>query len=632
VVPDVVVDSLLCVKSFDVARRTFSGVATTPDLDRQGHSVDPLGATFTNPLPLLWQHQTDKPIGTVMFFPPTPDGIAFEASMPVITEPGPLKDRIDEAWQSIKAEIVRGVSIGFRVLEDGIEKLKNGTLNIRRSEIIELSLVTVAANAHASIRLINKSLAASGPHSSGVTDTTTYDRAKVRAPMTIQEQITAAENRRAANVAAMQNLMQASADAGVTLDAADTEKYDTLSIETKSIDGQLARWRELDTLNVTTATALPTSIASPQAARTFATSRTPVVSIRPNVPPGTAFIRYCQAKAFGNGDTTRTLMFAEQWRDSTPEVELILKAAVAAGTTTDASWAGPLAQLQPLANEFLALLRPATVLGNIPNLRKVPFNISVPAQTAGGTYQWVGQGAPKPVGKLAFGTVTLGITKCAGIIAITEELARTSTPDAEALIRQDMIAGIAAFLDVEFTDPTKAAVANVSPGSVTNGVTPITSAGTSPANGRTDIGALLNALSVAGVSPKGAVLLMSETNAAALGGSLNALGQPLFPNLTVSGGNARGVTVVTSQSLGANVIALAPDCILLADDGGVTIDVSREATVQMDSAPMAVPDATVVMTSFWQMNYVGLRAERFINWKKARSGSVQYTVQTYVAS
>jgi len=55
-------------------------------------------------------------------------------------------------------------------------------------------------------------------------------------------------SRRAANVAAMQNLMQASADAGQTLDAAQTEQYDTLSVEVKSLDGQLARWRELDAL------------------------------------------------------------------------------------------------------------------------------------------------------------------------------------------------------------------------------------------------------------------------------------------------------------------------------------------------------------------------------------------------
>jgi hypothetical protein len=31
------------------------------------------------------------------------------------------------------------------------------------------------------------------------------------------------------------------------------------------------------------------------------------------------------------------------------------------------------------------------------------------------------------------------------------------------------------------------------------------------------------------------------------------------------------------------------------------------------------------------MNLVGLRAERFINWKKARAGCVQYTVATYSA-
>jgi len=54
--------------------------------------------------------------------------------------------------------------------------------------------------------------------------------------------------------------------------------------------------------------------------------------------------------------------------------------------------------------------------------------------------------------------------------------------------------------------------------------------------------------------------------------------------------------------------------------------------VQMDSAPMNPPDATVVYTSFWQANLVGLRAERFINWKVARAGAVQYTVATYVAS
>ena len=621
------VETFFIAKGLELDRRGFSGLATTPELDRQGHQVDPTGITFRNPLPLLFHHDEKRPIGTVTLHPATGAGIAFDAHMPIVSESGPLKDRIDEAWQSIKAGIITGVSIGLRVLDSVVEK---GVRRILKSEILEVSLVTIPANPMAGILLV-KSLAASGPHPSGVSDPTPTTRATKAAPaMTLQEQIKQFENTRAAKSARMTELMTTAATASVTLDAGQTEEYDGLAQEVASVDAHLVRLSALEKSQLATATRIDPApgVESASAVRGAA----PVITVKANVPPATAFIRYCQAKAFGGGDTMKSLAFAEQWKDSTPEVAMVLKAAVAPGTINDATWAGPLVQLQPMANEFVALLRPATVIGNIPNLHKVPFNISIPSQTGGGTYQWVGQGAPKPVGKLQFGTLTLGITKCAGIIAITEELARLSTPSAEDAIRADMIAGIAHFLDIEFTDPTKAPVANVSPGSITNGVTPITSSGTSPANARTDIQALLSAITAAGLSAKGATLLMSEANALALAGSVNALGQPVFPALGADGGTAQGIAVVTSQVLGANVIALAPDCVFLADEGGVTIDVSREASVQMDSAPMAVPDATVVFTSFWQQNLIGLRAERFINWKKARAGCVQYTVQTYVAA
>ena len=64
--------------------------------------------------------------------------------------------------------------------------------------------------------------------------------------------------------------------------------------------------------------------------------------------------------------------------------------------------------------------------------------------------------------------------------------------------------------------------------------------------------------------------------------------------------------------------------ILLADDGDVSIDVSREASLQMDSAPMSPADATTVLTSLWQNNLVGLRAERFINWQRASVKAVNF--------
>jgi len=56
--------------------------------------------------------------------------------------------------------------------------------------------------------------------------------------------------------------------------------------------------------------------------------------------------------------------------------------------------------------------------------------------------------------------------------------------------------------------------------------------------------------------------------------------------------------------------------VMLADDGGVTLDVSREASLQMDDAPSAGAQSLV---SLWQNNLIGLRAERYINWMKRRA-------------
>jgi hypothetical protein len=63
---------------------------------------------------------------------------------------------------------------------------------------------------------------------------------------------------------------------------------------------------------------------------------------------------------------------------------------------------------------------------------------------------------------------------------------------------------------------------------------------------------------------------------------------------------------------------------MLADDGQVVIDASREASLQMESAPDSPPTSSSNMVSLWQMNMTGLRAERWINWKKRRSTAVQF--------
>jgi HK97 family phage prohead protease len=146
--------SMIETKALDEEARTFSGWATTPRLDRMGDSVDPLGAKYKNPLVLLHQHDSRSPIGTVRLAKATPEGIAFEAQIAKVDEPGALKDRVDMAWGEIKAGLVRAVSIGFRVLDNGMESLKNGGLLFTGIEILELSAVSVPANSDCSIQTI----------------------------------------------------------------------------------------------------------------------------------------------------------------------------------------------------------------------------------------------------------------------------------------------------------------------------------------------------------------------------------------------------------------------------------------------------------------------------------------------
>jgi HK97 family phage major capsid protein/HK97 family phage prohead protease len=597
--------SLLEIKAVAPARRTFSGIASTPELDRQGDMVDPAGVTFKNPLPLLFHHDTKQPIGTVIL-KATPAGILFEATLPTVDEPGRFKDRVDEAWHSIKAGVITGVSIGHRILKDGITYLQDGTRRLTHTEICELSLVTIPANANASILLVKSLAAPRRPERTTMQKETAADH------------VQALENKRAALAARLGDIMSTAADDSATLTDEQATEYDGLELQVKSLDKDLQRWRELEKIQAATATPVPAIVPGHTT-----TTALHSVSVRPNVPIGTQFVRAACAKLMERtGQVRDAAAYAEQrWKD-TPEVGLYLKAAVAPGTATDATWASPLVT-QSVAKDFIELLRPATILGKIPGLRKVPFNVKVPSQTAGGTYGWVGETKPKPVTKLAFSSTSLGVAKAAGIIVLTKELILLSEPDAEDIVRKDMVAGIAQFLDSQFIDPAVAAVAGVNPASITNGAP--TSAAT--ANPMADIMNLIGHFATNNISVDGVTFIMSAANALALSFRSNLDGSPQYPGVTVNGGSYKGMTFITSQAAGGNVIALQPSLILYAD-GGIEIDASQEASLQMDSAPASPADATTVYVSLWQTNTVGLRAERFVNWNKANPNAVKYLTAT----
>lgn len=645
--------SLLETKSINEDKRIITGIATTPEPDRVGDIVEPLGVKFKNPMPLLWQHDSEKPVGTVKFSKPTEDGINFEARLPKIEEPGLLKDRVDEAWQSIKLGLVRAVSIGFRSLERSL--MKDGGIRFIETEVLELSLVTIPANQSATIQQIKSIdadlLAASGhkqesearPGASGKMNSTKpapKDAIKVTKQMTVAEQISAFEAKRAASNQRMADIMSKAAEDGSTLDEAESEEYDGLEIEIKKVDEHLVRLKALETANKTAAKPVDPPANFQQAAEVRSGSR---ISVKANVPEGMPFVRYAMALMAGKGMRSEALSMAREQKawHNTPEVELALsidvqsyvKAAVGAGTTLDATFASPLIAYQVMTGEFINYLRPLTIIGRIPGLRRVPFNIQMPRQTSGSSTGWVGEQAPKPVSALAFDTVTLRWAKAAAIVVLTEELVRFSNPSAEAVVREDMANASAEFLDKQFVDPSVAAVTNVSPASITNGVTAVIASGTTAAAFRADVKSMFANFIAVNLSTTGGVWIMHSTTALSLSLMLNSLGQPVFPNLNADGGTLLGYPVVVSQNIPATgsspvdgypVIFAIANQILLADDGQVTIDASREASLQLDSAPDSPPTASTNMVSLWQTNHVGLRAERYINWLKRRSTAVQY--------
>lgn len=633
--------SFLSVKSFEddgEGDYVFKGVATTPAPDRHGDIVEPLGVTFKNPLALLWQHRQSEPVGTVVFDKPTSKGVNFTATMPRIAEAGNLKNRIDEAWQSVKSGIVRAVSIGFRATE--YSRIDDGGLRFIKSEVFELSLVTIPANEEATISVVKsidaKHLAVSGAKeipapAAAKTKPKTETKMK-ETKLDILAQIKALNTQIEAKEAKMAEILTKSVEDGTTADAAGQEEFDTASAEIEAIKGQIKRFETL--LAIQSKTARPVAGVGSVATGTAARSEVIVKNTTP-LQKGIAFAQFAIALGAARGNLMQAKEIAANRFADNAELNVAIKAAVAAGTTTDPTWAAPLVDsYQRFAGDFVEFLRPQTILGkfgtgSIPSLRQVPFNISIPSQVTGGDGYWTGQGKAKPLTKFEFGDVKLGFNKVANIAVLTEELLRLSNPSAEVLVRDALADALKARLDIDFVDPAKAEVANVSPASITNGLTAIPSSGNDAAAVRADIAAMFLVFITANNTPTNGVFIMSAVRALSLSQMRNPLGQKEFPEITMLGGTLEGLPVIVSQYIANDLVVLAnASDILLADDGMVSIDASREATLEMLDAALLQNSGTGTgaaagtMVNMFQTNSVALRAERWITWKRRRTGSV----------
>lgn len=449
--------------------------------------------------------------------------------------------------------------------------------------------------------------------------------------MNYAEQIAAFEAREKTLVEANAAIMSKAAEEGATLDADQKAQFDENEADISEVQDHIKRLRKMEAASKATAKAIEGG--DEKAASESRGGVRVEVKTQPKLAPGIEFARLAQVRAVSRLDGERAADIAKgMFGESSNVYGFVTKATVAAGTTVSGNWAADLVSAEGgIAADFVEYLRPATILGkfgqgSIPSLRSIPHNRRIVEQTGGGAGYWVGEAKPKPLTAFDFNGTNLDLLKVANIAVISEELIRDSSPEASAIIRDSLRDALAARLDTDFVDPGKTAVTGVSPASITNAADAIAATSYTDADDiRLDIRSLIAKFIAANNSVSGTVLIMSENNAVALSLLTNGLGQPEFPTMNIGGGTLMGMPVITSEYVGTNVIMVKASDIYLVDNGGVMVDMSREASLEMNDSTFTQSQPTgAALVSMFQNNLVAIRCERQINWGPRRASAVAY--------
>lgn len=444
--------------------------------------------------------------------------------------------------------------------------------------------------------------------------------------MNYSEQITAFEQKRAALVAANETIMSKAAGEGSTLDAEQSDQFDENEAEIASVDKHLARLRTMEKA--------VGSLAAPVEGRTVKSGSDsrggPAIVIKGDADDafeGQSYTRMVIAKTLARLDGVSAEGIAQQrWGKSNPKLVQVVRAAVAGGGTESGEWGAELAQADTrYTGDFIDYLYNQTVFDRLP-LREVPANVHIKGQDGTATAYWVGQSKSIPVTKPDFSDVTLTALKVAAIAVISKELLRDSTPSAERLVRDALVEASAQRVDSTFLSAS-AAVANVSPAGILNGLTAGTSAGNDIADVITDVKALYAGF-IAANNADGLQYVTTQTLAKSLGLMQHALGNFAFPGLSATGGTLLGDPLTAGGNVGAgDLILLKPSDIYKIGDRGVEVSLSTEAAIQMDSAPDGAsdtPTAHAGVVSMFQTESVAIKVVRPLNYAKRRASAVAY--------
>lgn len=323
---------------------------------------------------------------------------------------------------------------------------------------------------------------------------------------------------------------------------------------------------------------------------------------------GLDFVRAAIALARGNGRMVDTIAHAERAWGASSRPAMILRAVTGTSTPDSPGWGSEL--VADAATEFFALVKTRAVLGRLNGIRRVPMRTRILSQVGAAQASWTGEAEAKPFTEMAFAEDSLQALKIICQTVVTDEMLRFSGPGSETMIRNDLVSSAVAELDATFLDSANAGQAGVTPAAITYNAPTVPYSGTFGSSFANMIDAFTGDLS-------GAYLVADPVFLASL--PIDA-----FPDVGARGGEIKGIPVLAADALPKTdspqlheLVLIDPAGLALAEEEA-RIEVARHATVAL----IDESNGEGALVSLWQRNLVAILCEKYINWRRARAGSV----------
>lgn len=421
---------------------------------------------------------------------------------------------------------------------------------------------------------------------------------------------------------------------GRTLTEDEQNQYDALTKETQTIKGHIGRIEHLQSQEAEKAEPPASELPKGEPQQGQSRGAPSVITRHPEDKfEGQSFTRLVIAKAVGFLEGAPAAEIAQRrWGKSHPLLVEWIKASVTGAGSETGDWGAELVQADAqFTGDFIEFLYKKTVFDQLP-LRDIPAYVTVKGRDGEGVGYWVGEGAAIPATDFDFNDVTLTPKKVAALTSVSNEWLRDSTPSGEVLVRDGLVKASAQRTDATFIS-ADAETTSAAPG-IFNGLSALGSAGSDADAVREDIGELVSGF-LGALNPASDLWwIMNPATGLRLQLLRNSFGQKEFPDVNANGGILEGYPVVTGDNVDNGTVALVkPSDLYRIGDTGIRIEVSKDATIEMDDSPtgnLKTPTAASAnLQNMFQQDSTAIKVVRSINFARRRDSSVQFMVDAF---